>query len=242
VSIFQIQSAQHTDSDGFFVDGKELGTVCLVGRVAEVDSKTTKKSYKIEDHTGTMDVSQWVEETDGGDSEPVIQEYMYVRVIGHVKSFKDNVSVNAFYVSPIASGNEVTQHILDVTLQHLKNTRGAIGGAPGGSGGGGGGGGGAAMLGQKAGGGLAGAPAVGGQFAYQQQVQAEVGVGNPVQNAVLSAVKESADESGVSVSSITSSLAGRFNEQQIREALDFLSNEGHVYSTIDDEHYASTDA
>lgn len=27
-----------------------------------------------------------------------------------------------------------------------------------------------------------------------------------------------------------------------RQAVDFLSNEGHIYSTVDDDHFKSTDA
>jgi replication factor A2 len=91
------------------------------------------------------------------------------------------------------------------------------------------------------GGGMGGAAAQGGQYAYQATAQAEA-VGSPCQNSVLECIKQSSDEQGVSITSICESLAGRFQEPGIREALDFLSNEGHVYSTIDDEHYRSTDA
>jgi len=240
LSCRQILNSGSETSDDFFVDGKQLGSVTVLGVVREVDNKTTKKSYKIEDHTGILDVSQWVEEADDGDGTPDCREGMYVRAIGHIKQFKDAVSVNAFHVAPISSGNEVTQHLLDIVLQHLKNTKGVIG-APAAAGGGGAMGGGAAapMGGVMAG----GAPAQGGQFAFQQNAPVEQGVGTPVQNSVLTCIKQHADdEQGVSVATIVSTLNGRFAEPQIREALDFLSNEGHVYSTIDDEHYASTDA
>jgi replication factor A2 len=36
---------------------------------------------------------------------------------------------------------------------------------------------------------------------------------------------------------VVTKLGGRYNLGQVREALEFLSNEGHVYSTIDDQHY-----
>ncbi len=32
-----------------------------------------------------------------------------------------------------------------------------------------------------------------------------------------------------------------FSENKIKEALEFLSNEGHIYSTVDDEHFKSSD-
>lgn len=33
-----------------------------------------------------------------------------------------------------------------------------------------------------------------------------------------------------------------FSKTKISEALEFLSTEGHVYSTIDDEHFKSTES
>jgi len=35
-------------------------------------------------------------------------------------------------------------------------------------------------------------------------------------------------------------LGGRFSEAQLRETIDFLSNEGHLYSTIDEDHFKAT--
>ena len=70
LSCRQILNAGNPDTDGFFVDGKELGSVVVLGVVREVDNKTTKKSYKIEDHTGVLEVSQWVEESDDQDGTP----------------------------------------------------------------------------------------------------------------------------------------------------------------------------
>lgn len=52
LSCRQILNSGSGTSDDFFVDGKQLGSVTVLGVVREVDNKTTKKSYKIEDHTG----------------------------------------------------------------------------------------------------------------------------------------------------------------------------------------------
>jgi replication factor A2 len=35
-------------------------------------------------------------------------------------------------------------------------------------------------------------------------------------------------------------LNGRFTEAQVRESVEHLVNEGHLYSTIDDDHFKST--
>lgn len=42
---------------------------------------------------------------------------------------------------------------------------------------------------------------------------------------------------GVSVSEIAATLAGSYSEDEVREAIQFLSGEGHLYCTIDDEHF-----
>ena len=47
-------------------------------------------------------------------------------------------------------------------------------------------------------------------------------------------------DTGANVADVVSSLNGRFTEAQVREAVEHLVNEGHLYSTIDDNHYRST--
>ena len=64
-----------------------------------------------------------------------------------------------------------------------------------------------------------------------------------VQNQVLNYIQAQspASESGPRIDQIISKMAGNFNERQVREAVEFLSNEGHVYSTLDEDHFRATD-
>lgn len=57
-----------------------------------------------------------------------VREGMYVRVVGHLKTFRDEKSLNAFKVEPLTNTNQITQHLLDIVHMHLFNTRGPIGG------------------------------------------------------------------------------------------------------------------
>ena len=75
---------------------------------------------------------------------------------------------------------------------------------------------------------------------------------------VLDAISGSMMDQGVSIQDVVKKLSSHgFNEKQIRyfamcvatpldivhlyrTAVDFLCNEGHIYSTIDDNHYKST--
>lgn len=43
---------------------------------------------------------------------------------------------------------------------------------------------------------------------------------------------------GAQVSSCIERFNGRFTEAQIRTAIEALSGEGHIYSTIDEDHYS----
>ena len=48
------------------------------------------------------------------------RENTYVRIVGHLKSFKENSrSLIAFYLTPVTDFNEITYHMLDVIHSHL---------------------------------------------------------------------------------------------------------------------------
>lgn len=61
-----------------------------------------------------------------------------------------------------------------------------------------------------------------------------------VQRAVHSSFTECRDENGLSIIDVVRRLQGTFNEGDIRAAIGFLSGEGHLFSTIDDDHYKAT--
>jgi len=45
---------------------------------------------------------------------------------------------------------------------------------------------------------------------------------------------------GINVQTVVTALTGRFTDAQVHEAVKSLVNDGHLYSTIDDEHFKST--
>ncbi|KAF7260275.1 hypothetical protein EG68_02234 [Paragonimus skrjabini miyazakii] len=62
-----------------------------------------------------------------------------------------------------------------------------------------------------------------------------------LQNQILGIVRMFVGERGIPVSQLSEKLRG-IPERQIRDDLDFLSAEGHVYSTVDDDHFRATEA
>ncbi|VEL39297.1 unnamed protein product [Protopolystoma xenopodis] len=63
---------------------------------------------------------------------------------------------------------------------------------------------------------------------------------NVLQNQIINVVRAYPGERGISVAQICDKLRG-VSERQIRDDLDFLSAEGHVYSTVDDDHFRATE-
>ncbi|KAL7981216.1 hypothetical protein Chor_005450 [Crotalus horridus] len=58
---------------------------------------------------------------------------------------------------------------------------------------------------------------------------------------VLNLIKSCMTTEGISLHDLKSQLHN-INLQTLKKAVEFLSSEGHIYSTIDDEHFKSTDA
>ena len=84
--------------------------------------------YRIDDRTGPwVKVQRWItEDQDPANQQErtVCQEGMYVKVIGHIKTFNKQMNVTAFHIKPISDYNEITHHLAEVIFIHLATTRG----------------------------------------------------------------------------------------------------------------------
>merc|ERR1711935_440474 len=151
---------------------------------------------------------------------------MYVRVVGKTRMYQDQLQVTAFDVTPVIDHNEVTYHFLNCAAVHLKNTTTAPAAA-------------------------AASGSLNPGFAYgaRPDVVAEakpmaMDVGGDlsgVQSKVLAIIAEnSLSEEGVGITTLCSQLGASVSEAEIRNAIDFLSSEGHLYSTIDEDHFKAT--
>uniref|UniRef100_A0A2I3HS62 Replication protein A 32 kDa subunit n=1 Tax=Nomascus leucogenys TaxID=61853 RepID=A0A2I3HS62_NOMLE len=61
------------------------------------------------------------------------------------------------------------------------------------------------------------------------------------QNQVLNLIKSCPRPEGLTFQDLKNQLK-RMSISSIKQAVDFLRNEGHIYSTVDDDHFKSTDA
>lgn len=216
------------------VDGRELSQVQLVGQIRSVNKQSTNTQYMIDDSTGVIEVKRW-----GGDPSENFQTNQYVRVVGRINIFNGKRSINAFKVFPITDFNEVTCHFLQVIEAHIYATKGAQPAAAEGQG----------QL-QTTFNQQTVAPAAPAQQMGAGQMNTaamgEVGEGLSAEhNRLLAAIKglDSAEsEEGVHIDQVIKQLDPSGNtSNHIKEMINFLAEEGHLYSTTDEEHFKATD-
>lgn len=234
VTIKQLQMASQAHQDDIFkVDNRELTQITIVGLITKCDEKSTNLTYTIDDGTGMIDARIWV---DAEDSDMFAarraqwREGVYVRIIGTLRSFNNVKSIVAFTIKPIVDFNEMTYHYIEVVHVHLQNSHGPTQTNGGES---------TPMKTEK--------PTVRGgnaPIAQADNLQYQSNPGDdpnfsPCQNAVRNYMNMPSGEMGHAIQDCIGALKS-FSETDIRAAIDFLSQEGHLYSTVDDEHFKST--
>ena len=141
----------------------------------------------------------------------------YVRVVGKIRNFQGSKQVVAFDVRPVKDFNEITYHLINSVQVHLQHTTQAPAAADAGPGFG-----------------FGAAPAMQNATPAAAPMVADSGL-NDIQGAVMRVIEQrGAGEMGCEFGAVKAELGARFNEQQLRDAIDFLSSEGHLYSTIDE--------
>jgi len=207
----------------FLDDGVDLHQVTVVGIVRSVKESATRLDYDIDDMTGPfLDVRQFVDNDDNTPDEertPPMRENTYIRVFGHVRSFGDKRYLVAFKIYQIKDFNEVTSHLLEVIQSRVALQRAAN------------------NVTQDSNISMAG---TGGNTYAGAQMDSMNGL-SAVQQQISLVIRNCNDEQGVHIDVIKQKLKGMPNKA-IADALDFLASEGHIYSTVDDEHFKSTDA
>lgn len=228
VTIKQINDAIATD-DNVKIDGRDVSQVIMVGTVLSMESQALANNYTVEDGTGQIDVRWWTD-SEGSDvhaeKRSQIREMSYVRVVGKIRNFQNQKQIVAFDVRPVKDHNEVTYHLLNSIHVHLKHTtqQPVDTAAPGDT--------------QAFGYGAAPAPqhttSSGGLVGGDSDL-------SEIQKLVMNIIEQrGSGEMGCNFGDVKSELGSRFSEQQLRDSIEFLSSEGHLYSTIDEDHFKAT--
>ncbi|XP_067867708.1 replication protein A 32 kDa subunit isoform X1 [Heterodontus francisci] len=222
-TVSQLMSATQTE-EIFRIGEVELSQVTLVGMIKDAEKAPTNILYKLDDMTAPpMDVRQWVDTDEAGSENIVVPPGSYVKVAGHLRSFQNKKSLVAFKIMTLEDMNELTSHMLEVVQAHL-------------------------LLNKPQ-------PAVGGSaLALHTPMRNEGGMGiyaggndtlmnglTSQQSQVLNLIRNCREQEGMSIDYMRRTLKN-MNIVAIKQAVEFLSNEGHIYSTVDEDHFRSTDA
>ncbi|POM64269.1 Replication protein A 32 kDa subunit [Phytophthora palmivora] len=237
VSIKQLQTV-NADDDTLRLDGQEVSTVRLIGLLTNLTPHSTSLRFQLDDGSGAFDCQYFVTADDADASEGEmnrLREGSYVRVVGKLRTFQGKASLSCFNVTPVEDMNELTHHLLEVIYVHCYNTKGPLNNgkadvtmtsfntptkaAPGGN-----------QWNQPSAGGF------GGSMDYGMMDSNF----SPEQKAILDVLGTCTSDRGLKIDQIFADLRGQMTEPQLRSALNYLTSEGHVYSTIDEDHFKRT--
>lgn len=183
---------------------------------------TIGTTYTIEDGTSSIDAVIWTKKEGDSNATSVLSEGSWVKISGSLKSYNNKKSINCSSLTAIVDFNEVTFHFLSAVNAHLYYTKGPLFFKPTQS---------HQSYGQP--------PLAQQQYSSVPQNTFNSGF-SPVQAAVFGVFRECNSMEGLNVHSVVRRLTGSFPEPQLRDAVRYLIEEGHLYSTIDDDHAKCT--
>ncbi|KAJ2959910.1 hypothetical protein NQZ79_g4695 [Umbelopsis isabellina] len=198
--------------------------VTFVGIVRKESEQQTNIAYTLEDGTGSIDVRQWLdqnhEELPEEKEKRAQMMSNYVRVVGRLTQFNNKTHVVAFQIRSITNADEISHHFLEAILTHLQFTKGS---APG----------------EASMDNFTSSAYNAGNFKSNN----DQGSGGGIHKEVITVINQFAHlDQGAEINQVVSRLQGKYSEPQVKEAIDFLQNEGHLYATIDEYHVKSADS
>ncbi|KAL2928908.1 Replication protein A 32 kDa subunit B [Bienertia sinuspersici] len=216
----------NSDSNNISVDGVDVNNVTLVGMVFDKVERVTDVGFFLDDGTGRINVLRWINEPCDTNEMANIKDKMYVRVHANLKGFQGKRQLVAFAVRPMTDFNELSFHFLECMYVHMYNTKlraTNVSADP------------------QVTSSVNGIPFRGYQGTQQSHLPGQFSEMKGVEQLVMSYLQQPAalaSTTGVHVNELVQRL--NIPLDQIMSAIRFLDDEGHVYSTIDDEHYKST--
>lgn len=203
------------EDDTFVSNGIELNQVTVMGLVVKAEEANNYHLYSITDMSGpAIEIRDFVDtEEENQDTNTLFPVNSYVYVFGNLRSFGNKRSISAFKLRAVTDLNELTSHLLECMYAQVYKSK-AI---------------------KQPQNNMDNPVSHGNMTAGDQ----DMGLSKN-QMQVLNCIKASIEEHGVTINEVTTKLSG-LPKKQIMDAIEFLSNEGHVYSTIDDDHFKATD-
>lgn len=224
VSLNQVKELTTTDH-GLILHRQKVANCVIVGNVLSINEQSTKTIYTFTDYTGpAIEVSCWKKTADEDsrmqqNDRGVIMEQTYAKAFGQPrKDANGSVFFVAFHIQPLENLNELTIHLLEIILHSkdlamLKNDHINKGQSDGGS--------------------------VNGNKLVSNNVPKISGF-NDLQSMIMNVIKMNTSDIGIDIEEIYASIRTAKRET-IKETVDFLLNEGHIYEALDETHFKSSD-
>ncbi|XP_059482851.1 replication protein A 32 kDa subunit-like [Neocloeon triangulifer] len=198
--------------------GSEINLVKVFARVKGINDTSVKTEYLLEDDTGTILGVSWRDGDAGDDRSKKLNvvENTLCAIVGTIRTVEERKNLLVLHIDVVENANELTTHLLSIAHMKLKaQIRSSKEHQPN------------------------GAPAA-------SNVVNGVGNGNAggsPNRVVHQFVTEMGanEDAGVGKDLIVRHFAGQFSARQIEEIIMDLCNEGQLYTTIDDDHYKSTE-
>ncbi|XP_016974446.1 replication protein A 32 kDa subunit [Drosophila rhopaloa] len=197
--------------------GMQYAMACVVAIVRNIETSSTKITYTLEDHSGRMDAHYWLEEGDALKA-PEVMLNNYVKVYGTTRSQGGQKTLMVFKLLPVLDPNEVCTHLLEALnaryrAEDYQNKGGSSGVAPSGTG------------------------SIS-DFTASQSSAIVSGL-DPKQQAVFQAIKSNVSEEGISRKELKAKFS-HISDSELTNIVDFMISEGHIYSSIDADHFICT--
>ncbi|KXG30690.1 hypothetical protein SORBI_3004G224100 [Sorghum bicolor] len=125
LTVKQIMDAAQASDDksNFAIDGVEVSTVRLVGRMLNKVHRVTDVQFTLHDGTGKIDVNRWENESSDAKEMADVNDGDYVIVNGGLKGFQGKRHIVAYSVRRVTDFNEIPHHFLHCIQVHLDHTR-----------------------------------------------------------------------------------------------------------------------
>ncbi|KAJ0031898.1 hypothetical protein Pint_12627 [Pistacia integerrima] len=119
VKLISEASQSGDDKSNFVVNGSEVTNVTLVGMVFSKEERASDVTFTLDDGTGRIVCKRWASEVFDTKEMEAVEDGMYVRLNGHLKSLSRQKAVSCLLcelyeiVWPVTSFDEVTFHFID---------------------------------------------------------------------------------------------------------------------------------
>uniref|UniRef100_A0A3N7GAQ2 OB domain-containing protein n=1 Tax=Populus trichocarpa TaxID=3694 RepID=A0A3N7GAQ2_POPTR len=123
LTVKQISNLASNNESNFIIDGAEVNNVTIVGRVSHKEDKASEYTFLVDDGTGQIECTKWVQESLDTEQMGEILVGMYVRVHGHLRGLQGRRFLNVFSIRPVTDFNEIPGHFIECIYVHFYNTR-----------------------------------------------------------------------------------------------------------------------